>query len=68
MRDPFTVDELKKLFVTSKEYGQDKWGRADHPHFFYIPLIALHSDCRLEEICQLYVKDVKQIFSLLFDF
>jgi integrase len=60
LRDAFTGDDLQKIFVSSKEFGQDRWGRAHHPHFFYIPLIALYTGCRLEEICQLYVEDVQQ--------
>jgi integrase len=55
------VNDLKKLFVKSKEYGQDKWGRSVHSHFFWIPLIALFSGCRLEEICQLYIEDVQKL-------
>ena len=60
-REAFTVNDLKKMFVESEYFGQDKWGKANHPHFFWIPLLGLFTGARLEEIAQLYVKDVKVI-------
>lgn len=34
---------------------------ADKPERFWIPLIAMHTGLRLDEICQLYVEDLKQV-------
>jgi integrase len=58
MRDVFDSDDLTRLFVTSKEYSQDTHR---HPHNFWVPLLGLFTGCRLEEICQLYVKDIGQV-------
>jgi integrase len=58
LRDPFTEDELKKMFCGSPEYGED---RLDKASSFWLPIIALYTGMRLEEICQLYVSDVKEI-------
>ncbi|MBW2635100.1 MAG: hypothetical protein JRE14_13440 [Deltaproteobacteria bacterium] len=56
-QDIFTIEELKRLFVDSKEYGNDKH---IHSHNFWIPLIALYTGARLEEICQLLLTDVTE--------
>jgi len=58
MRDVFDSDDLTKLFVTSKEYSQDTHYA---PNKFWVPLLGLYTGCRLEEICQLYVEDIKQV-------
>ena len=58
LREVFTKDDLSKLFVKSKEYGQDKH---KNPQNFWIPLLALFTGCRMEEICQLYVDQVSRI-------
>jgi integrase len=60
-RKIFKEHDLKLMFVDSKEYGQDKWGKASHSHFFWIPLLGLFTGARLEELGQLYVEDVKKI-------
>jgi hypothetical protein len=60
-RAAFTTDDLKKMFVDSRYFGQDKWDKAKHPHFFWIPILGLYTGAREEEIGQLYVDDVKQV-------
>jgi integrase len=60
-RDAFSVDDLDNLFVKSRYFGQDKWDKAKHPHFFWIPLLGLYTGAREEELGQLYVDDVKQV-------
>jgi integrase len=57
-RDPFTITDLRKIFCESLEYAQDQM---DFPHRFWIPLIGLYTGMRIEEICQLYVSDLKLI-------
>jgi integrase len=57
-RDPYTIEDLRKIFCESPEYSGDQMV---HPHQFWIPLIGLYTGMRLEEICQLYVPDLKQM-------
>jgi len=60
-RDAFATDDLKKMFLDSRYFGQDKWGKCKYPHFFWIPILGLYTGARMEEIGQLYVDDIKQI-------
>jgi integrase len=46
------------MFVESQEYGQDQM---EKPYQFWMPLIGLYTGMRIEEICQLYVSDLKKI-------
>ena len=41
-RDAFTKEDLKAMFVDSRYFGKDKWGKAVHPHFFWIALLGLY--------------------------
>lgn len=52
-RQIFSDDELRKL-LNSPEYIQ---AGHRHPYQFWIPLIALYSGARLNEICQLHLCD-----------
>ena len=66
-QNPFTLPELEKLFSAPvftgcqdddqnwRRYGQARPRRAK----FWIPLIALHTGMRLNEICQLGVEDLR---------
>lgn len=56
-RDVFTEEDLQKLFVDSKEYGQDKHIKDAN---FWIPLLGLYTGARMEELCQLLIEDVVQ--------
>jgi len=58
LSDIFEKEDLEKLFCKSKEYLEDKHTK---PENFWIPLIALFTGCRREEICQLYIEDVKNV-------
>ncbi len=55
-RDAFSAEDLKALFC-SKEYTQDGFRRG---YQFWAPIIALYTGCRIEEICQLHLDDIKQ--------
>lgn len=65
-RDAFAVEQLQKMFhaplyagCVDDENGSFKTGtNRPRRHRFWIPLIALWSGLRLEEICQLYVDDI----------
>ncbi|MHC1547267.1 DUF6538 domain-containing protein [Phyllobacterium sp. K27] len=64
-RDPFTVDDLTKIFdapiytgCVDDEYGYAKPGpNKPRRGRFWIPLISLYSGMRLNEICQLTLDD-----------
>ncbi len=64
---PFTMEELNTIFRAPLFTGcaDDEWGYAkpgpNKPRRgrFYVPLIALFQGMRCNEICQLYVEDVK---------
>lgn len=55
-RDPFNIEDLNLLF-NSETYREDKHR---NPQSFWLPLLALHTGCRLEELCQLYCDDVRK--------
>ncbi|MGB3222542.1 MAG: tyrosine-type recombinase/integrase [Desulforhopalus sp.] len=55
-REAYTAEDLHKLFG-SKEYTD---GTHRQSYGFWTPLIALYSGCRLEEICQLHLEDIRQ--------
>jgi len=55
-REAYTTEDLRKLFQ-SEDYREDKH-RASY--MFWTPYIALYSGCRLEEICQLHLEDIRQ--------
>jgi len=59
-RDILTIEDLNKLF-TSKEYAT---GSHKSPYHYWLPILALFTGARLEELCQLHVNDVKKIDSL----
>ena len=56
-RRPYTPEELK-LACHSDEYVNDTF---KHPYQFWLPVLALFTGARCEELAQLHVDDVKQI-------
>jgi len=60
-RSIFTQEDLKKLFE-SPEY---KYGIHRHPWQFWLPVLGLYTGCRLEELCQLHVEDIRQVDGIL---
>ena len=55
-REAYNTEDLQKLF-DSEEY---KEGTHRASYAFWTPYIALYSGCRLEEICQLHLADIRQ--------
>ena len=53
--DKFTRTELRSLFE-SDEYRNRKF---EKPFQYWVPIIALFTGARLEEICQLYLTDIQ---------
>lgn len=58
LRHPF-VDPSELAQVFDKERFL-KWSE-EKPERFWVPILALFTGCRMEEMCQLYVDDVKQV-------
>jgi len=54
-RAPFTDEELRKIFST-KQYKAHKF---KHPHYYWLPLLGLHTGARISELCQLELTDVR---------
>lgn len=64
-RNQFTDEDLAKLF-NSSDYQR---GQHNEAFKFWVPLIALLSGARLNEICQLHICDIKEINGIaVFDF
>lgn len=57
LRDAFSVDDLKLIFE-SKPYQGDGFSA---PYKFWVPLLALFTGSRLEELCQLRASQVIQV-------
>jgi integrase len=56
LREPFTAHDIKQLFF-SGTYTPERFKNAA---YYWVPLIALYSGMRLEEICQLHCTDIVQ--------
>ena len=56
-REIYTREDLELLLSAPEFKSPDK----DRPERFWIPLIALYSGMRLEEICQLHTKDIREV-------
>lgn len=53
-RKAFTIDDLIKIFNTN-QYVNDKF---KHSFQYWLPVIALFTGMRREEICQLHLEDM----------
>jgi len=60
IRSPFDQKDLETIF-TSSQYVNDSHKK---PYQFWLPVLALYTGCRLEELCQLRVSDIKQVDAL----
>lgn len=54
-RDPFSTEDLRHLFQSTAYIEDDH----RHSYYFWIPIIALFTGMRLDEICQLHLKDIR---------
>lgn len=59
-RDAFEQDELARLF-NAKGYARDTFLQ---PFMFWLPVLGLYTGARMEELCQLYVDDVRLVRDL----
>lgn len=55
-RAVYTVEDLRKIFST-RQYREHKF---KHPHYYWLPLLGLHTGARLNELCQLELNDIRQ--------
>lgn len=55
-RSAFTKEDLEKIF-RSEAYMQDTHRSS---YCFWLPVMALFTGCRLEELCQLHLEDIRQ--------
>jgi len=53
-RQAFTQEDIRHLFF-SGDYSQNRFSK---PSYYWVPLIALYTGMRLEEICQLHCEDI----------
>ncbi len=60
-RDAYDKDDLQKLF-RCPVYASPN---TKEPEKFFIPLLGLYGGLRLEEVCQLYCEDIKEIDGML---
>jgi integrase len=56
-RLPFTADDLELIFDIST-YPKFTNPR---PALFWLPILGLYTGCRIEELCQLYCDDVREV-------
>lgn len=56
-REPFTVDELIRLFGAA-EHAQRKYKSA---YAYWLPIMGLFTGARLNELCQLHLADFEEI-------
>lgn len=57
LRESFSEEDLVKIF-SHPIFSQKKF---KNPAFYWVPIIALYTGMRLEEICQLYCADIYEI-------
>jgi integrase len=55
-RSVFEQEDLRKIMIEGK-YGEQQ---VLHPHYFWLPWIGLLTGARLNEICQLYLDDIRE--------
>jgi integrase len=65
-RQPFTAEELKLIFEQQQYTTGD--GRhvvggnaAWYPFEYWLPLLGLYAGCRISEVCQLHLSDVREV-------
>lgn len=56
-RKPFTMGDLSKLFNPDSYLDATRL----HGAFFWVPIIAYFTGMRIEEICQLFVNDIREV-------
>ncbi len=67
-RVPITIEQAKTVFSTPfyTQHKGFKMKKIQHSHHFWIPIIALHTGMRPNEICQLYINDIVKAGSIYY--
>lgn len=60
-RQPFTIEDLNELF-DDPIFRECKF---KHSYYFWLPIIALYTGARIQEICQLELKDIYELEGIL---
>ncbi len=65
-RQPFTVDELRRIFgqpqyATGDGRHVTKRNKTCYPFEYWLPLIGLYAGCRIGEASQLHLSDIRQV-------
>gem|GEM_PF-1185344 len=60
-RQPFDIDDLNTLFDDPIYID----GKYKHSYYFWLPLIALYTGARIQEICQLELTDIYEVDGVL---
>lgn len=65
-RDPITIEQTKIIFSTPfyNQHQGFKNAGIQHSHHYWVPLLALHTGMRPNEICQLCTSDIVSINSV----
>lgn len=54
-RNAFSLDDIKRIRATLPPYPSDE------PERYFVPLIGMYSGARINEICQLYMEDIREV-------
>ena len=58
-RHPFTASDIESLFLNDEMLGVSS-NSLNKSYQFWVPLLALFTGARINELCQLYVEDVQR--------
>ncbi|HDM8159537.1 TPA: site-specific integrase [Vibrio harveyi] len=62
-REPFSLEELDLIFSQDifQSLNFSKTKRKNQEYRFWIPLLGLYTGARINELCQLYITDIKEV-------
>lgn len=65
-KDAFNLDDMKVIFKPKNYLGEifdniyERTKKFVYPYYF-IPILAVHTGCRLEELCMMKIEDIKKV-------
>jgi integrase len=60
-RPPFTLDELRLIFGQQQYTTVVKANATWYPFEYWLPLLGLYAGCRISEVSQLHLSDVREV-------